>query len=119
MKSFALLNLPMLTLCLGAALLLAPRCKAQSEVAPDHFDSPSTVPFEHANLAPANQTKDDHKPLPHQKVSARKTVAAHPHDRKSPATQAVQLTVAHDLSATSGQDAAVVPDKRKSATRDH
>jgi hypothetical protein len=38
MKSFRMLNIPMMLLGLGAALILSRTCKAQSEIAPDHFD---------------------------------------------------------------------------------
>jgi len=38
MKPFTIYKLPALLLCLGGALALAPASRAQSEVAPDHFD---------------------------------------------------------------------------------
>lgn len=44
MKSFQLSKLTFMLVGLGAALTLAPSCKAQSEVSPDHFDG--TDPWE-------------------------------------------------------------------------
>jgi hypothetical protein len=38
MKSFALFKIPLILSGISAVLLLAPACKAQSEIAPDHFD---------------------------------------------------------------------------------
>ena len=38
MKRFVLLKLAVLTFGVGAALVLTPSCKAQSEINPDHFD---------------------------------------------------------------------------------
>lgn len=38
MKQFILLKLSSLVLGATAALVLAPACKAQSEISPDHFD---------------------------------------------------------------------------------
>jgi hypothetical protein len=38
MKSFSFYKLPVILLCLGGALILAPQSRAQSEIAPDHFD---------------------------------------------------------------------------------
>ena len=38
MKPFAFYKLPIVLLCLGGALVLAPQSRAQSEIAPDHFD---------------------------------------------------------------------------------
>ena len=38
MKRFNLLKLSVVFLGIGAALVLTPACKAQSEISPDHFD---------------------------------------------------------------------------------
>lgn len=38
MKRFVLLKLAVLTFGVGAAFILTPSCKAQSEISPDHFD---------------------------------------------------------------------------------
>lgn len=38
MKSFAMWKMPILLGSLGAVLLLSPAAKAQSEIAPEHFD---------------------------------------------------------------------------------
>lgn len=38
MKSFSFCRLPIIVLCLGGVLVLAPQSRAQSDVAPDHFD---------------------------------------------------------------------------------
>jgi hypothetical protein len=38
MKSFISLRLPLVIFVLGGAFLLVPQSRAQSEVAPDHFD---------------------------------------------------------------------------------
>jgi hypothetical protein len=38
MKSFSFYKLPVILQCLGGALVLAPQSRAQSEIAPNHFD---------------------------------------------------------------------------------
>lgn len=40
MKPFRLFEIPVLLRGLGTALVLSPRSRAQSEIAPDHFDGP-------------------------------------------------------------------------------
>jgi hypothetical protein len=51
MKLFSISRLSIVVVCLGGALLVAPQSRAQSEVAPDHFDG--TDPWAAAAKAPA------------------------------------------------------------------
>ena len=59
MKSFSLYRLPIIVLCLGGVLVLAPQSRAQSDVAPDHFDgtdSWATAAFAKATAQKAHQS---------------------------------------------------------------
>jgi hypothetical protein len=51
MKLFSISKLSIVLVCLGGALLAAPQSRAQSEIAPDHFDG--TDPWAAAAKTPA------------------------------------------------------------------
>lgn len=100
MKSFIMLKMPMLLCGLGAALLLSPACKAQSEIAPDHFDGTDSwetvrTPAAKATQKPASLRAQTRKPNP-------------------PAT--LQLAAAGDLANPARPDVVAIQDKRKTAT---
>ncbi len=103
MKPFVMLKIPMLLLGFGAALLLSPACKAQSEIAPDHFDG--TDAWETAA----------HKPVPQK--ATRTTVALQARNQKPDSRAALQLASERDFSKPARQNAVAVPDKRKAAAR--
>lgn len=57
MKPFNFYELPLLLLSLGGALILAPQARAQSEVAPDHFDDTDSWAAAASAKAPAQKAK--------------------------------------------------------------
>jgi len=113
MRAYVVLKWPILLGCLGAALLLSPACKAQSEIAPDHFAEPNTEPFEKANTfsaTKADEAKD-------KAVVKQKAVATKEQPRKSYPNQSVQLAAARDLSQPKEKDAVAIENDRKPAAR--
>jgi hypothetical protein len=106
MKSFRMLNIPVMLLSLGAATILAPACKAQSEIAPDHFDG--SDPWAAAQRAP-------------QKDAAGKGQQTAPvsqaqnHQSSSPAK--LQLASKRDSSVPAQASGAAIQDKRKASAR--
>jgi len=106
MKTFVMLKLPILLCCVGGALAISPVCKAQSEVAPDHFEGGTAEPFEKLSMTAVPATTSAHQ----------KPAAAQSQAIKSNSTQTMQLTAAHDVSTPAGQNAAI-ENKRKTATR--
>lgn len=105
MKPFSLLKIPVILVGLGAALLLTPACKAQSEVAPDHFDG--TDAWEAAA----------HKPLTAKTKLASASTQAQGQNRNAGSGATVRLAAARDLSKSERQDAVAIQDKRKTAVR--
>lgn len=103
MKSFGLLKLPMILLGLGALAVGAPACKAQSEVSPDHFDG--TDSWEAAARKPLIPTNKAATPS-----------AGYQAQNKKPGAS-VQLASAREVANPIEQNKAVLPDKRKTATR--
>ncbi len=106
MKPFAMFRIPVLLLGLGAALVLSPVCKAQSEIAPDHFDG--TDPWEAAaRKAAAPKVKQPPAALQAQnrKADSRATL------------ELAKLGAARDLAKPVRRDAVAIQDKRKMATR--
>jgi hypothetical protein len=102
MKPFVLWKMPILFCGLGAALILAPACKAQSEINPDHFDG--TDSWDSARQA--STSKATAKPAT--------PMAQAP---KADSGAKVQLAAVRDLSKPAPQDAVAVQDKRKAAVR--
>lgn len=103
MKSFRLLKIPMLLAGLGAALFLAPSCKAQSEVSPDHFDG--TDPWEIAA----------HKPVTTNNKSAAAS-SFQAQNRKNGAGASLQLASERGVSKSEPR-AMALQDKRKVTAR--
>lgn len=58
MKSFGMLRISMIVLGFAAAVLIAPQCRAQSDVNPDHFDG--TDSWQAAALAKVHVPKINH-----------------------------------------------------------
>jgi len=105
MKLFSLLKIPMMLVGLGGALLLAPACKAQSEVSPDHFDG--TDSWEIAARTPvAPKTK-----------AATATGSYQAQNKKAGSGASLQLTAARDISKSSPRTAVALQDKRKVTAR--
>jgi hypothetical protein len=106
MKPFILLKLSVVTLGLGAALLLAPACKAQSEISPDHFDG--TDPWESA-LAQKNagaRNKQAKAPASSQSLT-----------NKPGAVAVVKLASQRADAKPVRQDATAIQEKRKVSPR--
>ena len=105
MKPFSLLKIPVLVAGFGALLFLAPACKAQSEVNPDHFDG--TDPWEIAARRPvAAKTKTGAAPA-----------AYLAQNKKAGSGANLQLAAVRETSAPANHNAVVVRDKRKPAVR--
>jgi hypothetical protein len=106
MKLFRMYKIPVILLGLGAALLCSPACKAQSEIAPDHFDGSDSCAALQA---------------PSQKLVAPKVKQALPasqarnHQTSSPAT--LQLAAKRDSSLPLQPGTVAIQDKRKPAAR--
>lgn len=63
MKPFNFYRLPMLLVTLGGALLLVPQARAQSEIAPDHFDGTDSWAAAATAKVPASQAKSYAAPV--------------------------------------------------------
>lgn len=103
MRHFMSLKLPLLLLGIGAALLLTPACKAQSEISPDHFDGTDSW---------AAAAQKVHAPV------QKHVVAKAPLRAKSQKTaqgSTLQLAAAREVSKPLSPDAAVADRKRKMA----
>jgi hypothetical protein len=96
-----MLKIPVTLLDLGAVMLLAPMCKAQSEVAPDHFDG--SEPWAASRPAPQKAAA----------AQAKQTPSAS--QARSPAT--LQLASKRDSSLPVQPAGAAIQDKRKATPR--
>jgi hypothetical protein len=106
MKSFRMLNIPVMLLGFGVAIIISPACKAQSEVAPDHFDG--SEPWVASQSAPrkVSPAKDKQTPSASQ---------ARTHQTNPPAT--LQLASRRDSSASAQPASGTIDDKRKASAR--
>ncbi len=103
MKPFTFYKLPIVLLCLGGALILAPQSRAQSEVAPDHFDGTDSWAAAASAMAPWQRAKPQY---------AQESLQAR--DNK-PATLALEPVAARSVAAPRRSDA-IATKKRKPAT---
>lgn len=106
MKPFSLLKIPAMLLGIGAALVLTPACRAQSEINPDHFDG--TDPWESA----AAQNKAGAK---NKQVKAPALLQAQ--NKKPGSGPAVKLAAEREVSKPARQDVVAIQDKRRAASR--
>jgi hypothetical protein len=106
MKPFGMLKIPVMLLGLGAALILSPACKAQAEIAPDHFDGTDSWDAPHA--APHNVAAPRLKQTP-------PPLQTRNHQTDSPAT--LQLTSKRDSSLPARPSALAIQEKRETAPR--
>lgn len=104
-KPFALFKLVFVTFGIGAALLLTPACKAQSEISPDHFDGTDS-------WAVAAQTV--HAPVPKPKV-AKASLSAK--GKKTAQNLTFQLPAAYEVSKRVSDDIAAAESGPKAAPR--
>jgi hypothetical protein len=106
MKPFSMLKLPVILLGLGVAMVLAPPCKAQSEIAPDHFDGSDNWSASQASSQKATPAKGKQTQAASQVKS---------HQTGSPAT--LRLASKRDSSAVGQPAGAAIQDKRKATAR--
>jgi hypothetical protein len=93
MKPFSFCKLPIVLVCLGGALALAPQSRAQSEIAPDHFDG--TDSWAAAALAKA----------PRQKAKPESALATSQARMNKPAAPALQPVADRNVIAPRRSDA--------------
>ena len=93
MKAFVINKLWIVLLCLGGSLLLSPQSRAQSEIAPDHFDGTDSWAAAAAVKVPATQAKSRASTAP---LQARSTKLAAP---------TLQPVAAHEVTAPRRSDA--------------
>jgi hypothetical protein len=106
MKFFRMLNIPVMLLGFGAAMILAPACKAQSEVAPDHFDG--SEPWAASQPVPQKVSPAKSRQTP-------SASQARTQQTNSPAT--LQLASKRDSSAPAQPASGAIDDKRKASAR--
>lgn len=104
MKLFSVLKLPMMLLGLGAGLFLAPTCKAQSEVSPDHFDG--TDPWETVAGKPI---------APQSKSAPANSYQAQ--NKKTGSSATLQMASEREVTKSVSHNAVAVQDKRKATAR--
>ena len=105
MKPFRLLKIPMVLVGVGALVIFAPSCKAQSEVSPDHFDG--TDAWEVAARKPL---------APKAKAAAAPTVFE-AMDKKASANASVQLASVREKADAMPPATATLQDKKKFVVR--
>ncbi len=98
-KPFTFYKLPIVLLCLGGALILAPQSRAQSEVAPDHFDGTDSWAAAASAKAPAQRAKPQFAFAPSQARN------------NKPAAPALQPVAARSVAAPRRSDA--IADKNR------
>jgi hypothetical protein len=106
MKSFRILNLPVMLLGFGAALILSPACKAQ-ESSPDHFTDTGV--------------QDVYQPAPAKPAAAAKTKAAmtvaQAEKQQGHLAASLQNASTRNSSSAAQPNAVAVADKRKVVAR--
>ncbi|HYL83081.1 MAG TPA: hypothetical protein VE263_02510 [Candidatus Angelobacter sp.] len=95
-----------LLLGMGGALLLAPACKAQSEVSPDHFDGTDSWA-----TAPHSATAQTHK----QTAAANASLQAK--TQKNAQGSTLQLASSREVTKAAPRGGAVADRKRKATPR--
>ena len=103
MKHFTLLKLSALVFGIGAALVLPPACKAQSEVSPDHFDGTDSW----ATRARPIQAQLQKQPASKPSLQAK--------SRREAKGSSFQLAADREVSKPMSREAVAVDRKRKSA----
>jgi hypothetical protein len=106
MKSFDMLRISMIVLGFAAAMLIAPQCRAQFEIDPDHFDG--NDPWQAADLAKVHVPKTN-------RASAGARGQALNGNTSGHAT--LRSTAARNVRNAQGPEVVAVQDKRKASTR--
>lgn len=105
MKSFKMLNLPVMLLGVGAALILSPACKAQ-ESSPDHFTDTGVLDVYQPAAATPAATK-----------ARQTTPAVQAQTQHSGSTASMKDASTRKSSSTAQPNAVAVAEKRKIAAR--
>lgn len=105
-KPFVLFRLTVIAFGIGAALLLPPACKAQSEISPDHFDR--TVSW-----AVAAQTVN----APVQKRRVAKASLLSAKSQKTTQDSPFQLAAAREVTKRVSHDIVAAEPRRKAARK--
>ena len=106
MKSFGMLRISVIVLGFAAAMLIAPQCRAQYEIDPDHFDG--TDSWQAVALAKVHVPKTN---------PATAGVAGQVLNRNTSGHATLRSLTAHNVSNTQGLEVVAVQDKRKASTR--
>lgn len=104
MKHYILLKLSLVLFGIGAALVLTPACKAQSEISPDHFDGTDSW---------ATTARPAH-PQPQKQSAAKPSLQAK--SQKAMQGSALQLAAAREVSKPVNREAVAADRKRKPAS---
>ena len=104
MKRFILWKLSVVAFGIGAALVLTPVCKAQSEISPDHFDGTDSW---------ATAARPVHAP-PQKQTAAKPLVQAK--SQKEARGSSFQLAAAREVSKPVRREVVAADRKRKPAT---
>lgn len=104
-KPFVLFKLTLVAFGIGAALLLTPACKAQSEISPDHFDGTDS-------WAVAAQTVN---PPVQKQRAAKASLSAK--SQKTAQNSPFQLAAAREVSKRVSHDIVAAEPRRKAAPR--
>ena len=104
MKRFIFLKLSVVLFGIGAALVLTPACKAQSEISPDHFDGTDVG----ATAARPAHVQPQKQPVAKPSLRAK--------NQKAVQGSAFQLAAAREVTKPVRREAVAVDRKRKPAT---
>jgi len=104
MKPFAINKLSIVLLCLGGSLLLSSQSRAQSEIAPDHFDGTDSWAAAAKARVPAAQVKSH---------TATESLQA---QSTKPASPALQPVAAHEITATRRSNVLATKKRKPTAT---
>jgi hypothetical protein len=106
MKSFGMWKIPVMLLGLGAAVILAPTCKAQQEVSPDNFTA--------TGVDDVNQGSQQKAAAPALKQTPS---AQHVRNHQTDAPATLQLAAKRDAALPAQPGTAAVQEKRKATGR--
>ena len=106
MKSFGMLRISMIVLGFAAAMLIAPRCRAQGEIDPDHFDG--TDFWQTAAVAKVHAPKTN---------PAKAGAAGQVLNRNTSGHATLRATAVRNVPNAEGRETVAVLDKRKASTR--
>jgi hypothetical protein len=120
MKSFTIWHIPAMVVAFGAVLTMSPACKAQSEIAPDHFDgtepwaAPQAAQQPAAHKAGAAKVKQT-APAQHAAVASTAHAATAQHASSTQAGSAKMQLAAkrNDSAASSAQPANVAMTEKR------